>query len=147
MSTGFFSRIVNRELYKALSATPALTNVVGNRIYRGHRFPSGTSFPACLYYMENSNYDTGLHNVQAEHITSGTYRFVVEVHGAGESDSVIAPAADGQFAKLAGTEIYTDDGYQLTFTAMGEIPLTSSWDGEQPYQRLGTIYHVDVTQG
>ena len=147
MSTGFFSRIVNRELYKALSATTALTNVVGTRIHRGHRFPGGIDLPGCLFYMENSSYDTGLHNVQAEHITSGTYRYVVEVHGIGESDSTIAPAADGQFAKLAGTAINTTDGYQITFTAMGEIPLTSSWDGEQPYQRLGTIYHVDVTQG
>lgn len=147
MSQGFLSRVVDRELYTALSATTALTAVVGSRIHRGNRMPGGVTLPACLFYMESSVYDTRMDNVPAEHITSGSYRFVVEVHDQRESDSRIAPAAEGQFSKLAGTEINTGDGYQITLTAMGEVPLTSSWDGETMYQRLGTIYQVHVTKG
>ena len=147
MSRGFLSRIVNRELFKALSDATDLTAVVGDRIHRGNRLPGGVRLPACLFYMEASSYDTRMDNVPAEHITSGSYRFVVEVHDQGESDSRIAPAAEGQFARLAGTQIYTDDGYQLTFTAMGEIPFTNDWDGETPYQRLGTTYQIYVTKG
>lgn len=147
MSQGFLSRIVNRELYTALAGTTALTNVVGTRIHRGNRLPGGVALPACLFYMESSAYDTRMSNVPAEHITSGSYRFVVEIHDRSESDSRIAPAAEGQFAALAGTEMYTDDGYQITLTAQGEVPLTTSWDGETQYQRLGTIYQVYVTKG
>lgn len=143
----FGSRIVNRVIYETLSAAPALTAVVGNRIYRGVTYPQGTTFPAVLFYMEQSSYDAGGHTERAEHITAETMRFVVRCDDRGTSDTRIATAAQAQLDALAGLIVDTPDGEQVTFTAQGEVPITSYIDGDQTYQRLGTIYGVTVTQG
>ena len=141
MQTTFLSRIVNRELYTLL------TSVAEYPVHRGYQFPQGATLPATLFYMEQSAWDTGGHNVPAEHLTAGTYRFVVRTDNASSSDVVLAEEAERLLTAVAGQEVNTADGYQVTFTALGETPLTSTYDGAQEYQRLGTIYQVYVTKG
>lgn len=144
----FASRIVNRVLYDTFTQTVGLTAVVGNRIYRGVAYPQGTQLPALLFYMEQSTYDAGGTTTKAAHITGEQMRFVVRLDDIGTSDTRIAPAAQAQLDALAGAIIDTPDGDQLTFVAIGEVPLTSYVDNDgTTYQRLGTIYRVDVTRG
>ena len=142
----FASRIVNRVIFQTLAATPAVTAVVGQRIVRGVGYPAGFELPACLYYMEQSTYDAG-QLAHAEHIDGEQMRYVVRVDDRGLSDSRIAAAAEAQLLAFAGLETTADTGEQVTFSAIGELPLTSYVDGGQFFQRLGTIYSVDVTRG
>lgn len=144
----FGSRVVNRVIYETLSTTSALTAIVpAERIVRGVGYPQGITLPAVLFYMEQSSYDAGGHTERAEHITSESMRFVVRLDDKGTSDTRIAEAAQAQLDALAGAIIDTADGAQVTFQASGEVPITSYVDGEQFYQRLGTIYSVTVTRG
>lgn len=141
------SVVVDREITRVLSMTPGVTNVVGGAIVQGAGFPQGTTTPALRFAMESSAYDAGGHTERAEHITSATMRYVVEIHDTGTSKGRIIPAYMAQRAALAGLVLDTDDGFQLTFTAQGEVPLTSYIDGAQVYQRLGDYYTVTVTHG
>lgn len=142
----FLSRVINRELYRLLSESPGVTSVVGNRIYRGLQYPEGVALPACLFYMEFAKWDGAVQTLPAEHLDSGEYRFVVRFDGEGASDTVIAPAAQAQLEAIAGAIVDTDDGYQVTFTATGETPVTSTFQGATQYQRLGTIYQVFISK-
>ena len=139
MQTAFLSRIVNRELYTLLSSVAVYP------VYRGYQYPENTALPASLFYMEQSAWDTGGHTVPAEHLTAGQYRFVVRTDGEGSSDTVIAEEAQRLVDAVAGQIIDTADGYQVTFRATGETPVTSMYQGAQQYQRLGVIYEVTVT--
>lgn len=141
MQTAFLSRIVNRELYGLL------VGVAEHPVYRGYQFPEGVRLPATLFYMEQSQWDTGGHTEAAEHLTAGQYRFVVRTDGEGDSDDAIAPEAQRLLEAVAGQIVDTADGYQVTFSAQGETPVTSTWQGAQQYQRLGVIYGVYVTKG
>jgi hypothetical protein len=142
----FASRIVNRLIYQTLSTTPGVTAVVGDRIVRGVGYPAGTTLPACLFYMEQSEYDSG-QLARAEHIDGEHMRYVVRFDDVGMTDSRIAPAAEAALIELAGLDYKSSDGVQVLFSATGEVPLTSYVDGDTFYQRLGTIYRVDVTRG
>lgn len=142
----FASRIVNKLIYDTLSATPGVTAVVGTRIVRGVGYPAGTTLPACLFYMEQSTYDAG-QLAAAEHIDGERMRYVIRFDDVGTSDGRIAPAAEAALVALAGLVTTTGDGAQVTFHATGEVPLTSYVDGDTFYQRLGTVYTVDVTRG
>lgn len=146
MAVVFASRIVNRLVYETLAATPAFTAVVGDRIVRGVGYPQGFTLPACLYYMEQSTYDSG-QLAGAEHIDGEQMRYVVRVDDVGLSDSRIAAAAEAQLLALAGLVTAAATGEQVTFHATGELPLTSYVQDGQFFQRLGTIYSVDVTRG
>lgn len=141
----FASRIANKFIYDTLSSTPGVTNVV-TAIVRGLGYPPNVEYPACLFYMEAATYDSG-QLAHAEHIDGEQMRFVVQVDDKGTSDVRIAPAAQAQLEALAGTVTNLDDGTQITFHATGEVPVTSYVDGGEFYQRLGTIYTVDVTRG
>ena len=142
----FASRIVNRLIYETLAATSGVTDVVDDRIFRGGGYPAGTALPACLFYLEQSTYDSG-QLAGAEHINGERMRFVVRFDDVGHSDARIANAAEAALIALAGLVEDVDGGYQVTFHAQGEVPLTSYVDGDTFYQRLGTIYSVDVTRG
>jgi len=143
----FGSRIVSRLIYDTLSNTPGLTDVVGNRIVRGVAYPQRTALPACLFYMEQSAYSGAVGTYQYDHILSEDMRFVVQIDDEGTSDTRIAPAAEAQLRALAGKVFDLDTGEQVTFAALGEVPMTSYNDGERFFQRLGTIYSVTVTRG
>lgn len=143
----FASRLVSRLIYETLSATTAITDVVGTRIVRGTAYPQGTQLPALRFYMEQSDYAGARNTYQYEHILGETMRFVVSVDDVGTSDSRIAPAAEAQLRALAGKSFDLDSGEQVTFGAVGEIPITSYVEGERFYQRLGTVYSVTVTRG
>lgn len=140
MQTVFLSRIISRELYTLLSSAGHYP------VYRGYRFPEGASLPATIFFMEQASFDGAVQNIPAEHITSGTYRFVVRTDGEGSSDTVIADEAQRLVEAVAGAIVNTDDGYQLTFTALGETPLTSEYAGATEYQRLGVIYQVFISK-
>lgn len=141
METRFLSRIASRELRKLL------VSVAEHPVHRGYQFPQGATLPATLFYMEQSAWDIGGHNIPAEHLTAGSYRFVVRTDDASTSDIEIAKEAERLLGAVAGQVIDTEDGFQVTFTALGETPITSTYDGAQEYQRLGAIYQVYVTQG
>ena len=143
--TVFFSRIVNRAIYETLAADPVVSGVPGG-IQRGTGYTQGTELPGVLFYMEQAQYDAG-QLAGAAHLDGGSYRYVVRVDGTGASDTDIAPVAEAQLMALAGLVITTDDNYQVTFTAVGEMPMPSYIEDGDPYQRLGTIYSVDVTRG
>jgi hypothetical protein len=145
----FLSRGVNRIVYQTLMARPEFTAVVGDRLQRGHRFRQGTTFPAALFYMEQSAYDAGGADVPtlAEHIQGETMRFVVRVDDVGSSDQRIAPAAIAQLDALAGQSFTGPDGELVVFVALGEVPITSYYEGETEFQRLGTVYSVTVDTG
>lgn len=140
------SVVVDREIDRLLRATPGVTAVVGQSIVQGAGFPQGTTIPALRFAMESSAYDAG-QLAGAEHLTAAQMRYVVEIHDAGTSKGQIIPAYMAQREALAGLVLDTDDGFQLTFTAQGEVPLTSYLDGAQVYQRLGDYYTVTVTHG
>ena len=142
-----YSRVANRVLYQTLAGTAGFTAVVGNRIFRGLGYPAGTALPACLFYLEQSQYDAG-QLAGAEHIDGAQMRYVVRLDDVGTSDARIAAAADAQLTALAGLIVDTDDGYQVTFSAMGEVPMSGGYvEGDTFYQRMGDIYRVDVTKG
>lgn len=143
--TVFFSRVVNQVIYATLAADPVVGAVPGG-IQRGTAYRQGTTLPGVLFYMEQAQYDAGQLS-GAEHLDGGSYRYVVRVDGAGSSDTDIAPIAEAQLVALAGLIHDTDDGEQVTFTALGELPLPSYIEDGDQYQRLGTIYSVDVTRG
>lgn len=143
----FGTRIVNRLIYDTLAATAGVTAVVGTRIVRGTAYPQETQLPALRFYPEQGAYDQLPGPVASAYLTAETLRYVVAVDDAGTSDTRIAPAAEAQLAALAGLIVDTDDGHQVTFAALGEVPLTSYVDGDRIYQRLGTIYSVTVTRG
>mgnify|MGYP007115078142 CR=1 FL=1 len=142
----FASRIVNKIIYTKLAAATGVKNVVSTRIVRGVGYPPGTILPACLFYMEQSTYDAG-QLAGAEHIDGERMRYVVRFDDVGTTDARIAPAAEAALTALAGLVTDAPTGEQVTFHATGEVPLTSYVDGDTFYQRLGTIYSVDVTRG
>lgn len=141
MQTRFLSRIVNREMYRLL------TSAASYPVHRGYTFPQGATLPATLFFMESGHWEGAVTAMASEHLTSGTYRFVVRTDAASSSDVAIAEEAERLLDAVAGQQVYTDDGYQVTFTALGETPVTSIYDGAQEYQRLGVTYQVDVTEG
>lgn len=147
--SGFLSRVVNRAIYQTLANdADVLAEIPATRIIRGRNYPEGTMLPAILFYMEAAAYDAGGSTVRAEHITSGEYRYVVQVDDKGRSDAAALRLAEAQFGALAGLQLDDfEDAYEVTFTAQGEVPFDSYFDGATPYQRLGTIYSVSVTQG
>ena len=144
----FYSRIINREITRVLGETTGVIDVVGDQIHRGVAYPAGVDLPALLFRGESADYFGAVQSaLPAEHITGGTYRYTIQLDDTGESDTDIASAAEAQLSAFAGLSIDTDDGYQLTFQAIGEIPITTNPQGATMFQRLGTIYIVTVTEG
>lgn len=143
----FGSLIVNREIYRILSTNAAITAVVGDRIFSGRRIPQGKLLPALLYYPESSVFDSGGTTTRAEHITGETLRYVVRIQDRGTSTTSISAGAKAERAALAGLIMTAQSGESLTFTANGGFPLTDSYDGDQMYLDLGTIYNVTVDSG
>lgn len=141
----FGSRIVKRVIYEVLSADPDVTAVVGDRIHYGANHPQGTKLPALLYYVEMANYPEGpVTTARGELLHAEDFRFVVRVDDAGTSDSRIAPAAEAQLKALQGLEYITDDGAQVLFAAVGEVPVAPYDEGGTRYQTLGTVYSVEL---
>src|SRR5699024_6163879 len=141
----FGSRLVNKAIYDALSAVPAVTAVVGTNIVAGLAYPPGTTLPAILYYMEQAAYGGPGGPTPAAHINSEEMRYTVRVDDEGMSDTRIAAVAQAQLDALAGEVIDLPTGEQLAFQALGEAPLNKYVDGDTFYQRLGTIYSVTIT--
>ena len=147
MDTIVFSDVVNRLLYATLTSTAGFTAEVGDRIFRGLGYPPGTALPACLFYMEQSEYDAG-QLAGAEHVNGAQMRFVVRLDDVGTSNARILAAFRAQELALNGLVTTNDDGVQVTFTALGEVPMSGGYvEGDTVYQRQGTIYSVDVTRG
>ena len=141
----FGSRIVKKVIYDVLSADADVTAVVGGRIHYGANSPQGTVLPALLYYVEMAEYPEGpVTTAIGESLHAENFRFVVRVDDTGNSDSRIAPAAEAQLKALNGLEYITDDGVQVLFAAIGEVPMPPYDEGGTRYQTLGTVYSVEL---
>lgn len=140
----FGSLIADREIYRILSTDPAISDVVGDRIFALRVVPAGNALPAILFYPEQSAYDSGGTTTRSEHITGETLRYVVRVMDEGTSTGRIKAVAESQLAALAGLSVEAETGEQMTFAATGEFPLFSEQDGARTYRYLGTVYNVSV---
>lgn len=148
----FGSKIVSTIIYEHLNDITVVTAVVGDRIVGLSAVPQGTTLPALLFYPEFSAYSGPLGNRSsgAGDIDFEQMRFVVRIICKGTSTGPIDAAADAQLDHFDGLNLdVTVNGtnYYLTFTAQGEVPLTSLLDGGTFYRQLGTIYGVEITRG
>jgi len=109
--------------------------------------PQGTPLPAILFYLTYSEYGGPVTTYASAHTASERLRVEVKVIGEGTSDSAIYPIAKQVFDALAG--VVVDHGFDsatwsLSFTTIGEIPLTTLVDGSTIYRQLGATFYVDV---
>ena len=105
----FASRIVSRLLYDVLSATPGVTDVVGDRIVRGVAYPQNTQLPALLFYMEQSAYSGPLGTYQYEHILGEAWPSLdVRLEMLEEAVGLIRELWQGDFVNHRG-RFYTAD--------------------------------------
>lgn len=112
----------------------------------------GYQLPAVLMYPEFSSYDGPMMSRQiGGSISSEQLRMVVKAVCKGESTTPILDFCEAQIAFLDGfivdAEAYRGSTYQVTFTANGEIPITTQIDGGEFYRQLGTVYDVHITRG
>lgn len=148
----FGSKIVSAIIYDHLSAIPEVTAAVGDRIIGLTIVPQGVTLPVCLSYPEFSSYDGALGNRQggAGEINFEQMRFVIRLICKGMDTTPIDAAADAQLDHFDGLSVDVNVNgtmYYVTFTAQGEIPLTSLLDGGTFYRQLGTVYGVEITRG
>ncbi len=148
----FGSKIVSTIMYEHLNGLTAVTAAVGDRIVGVSAVPQGTTLPALLFFPEFSSYDSPIGNRQggAGEINFEQMRFVVRIICKGTSTGPIDAAADAQLDHFDGLNVdVTVNGtsYYVTFTAQGEVPLTSLLDGGTFYRQLGTTYGVEITRG
>lgn len=141
----FGSRIVRSVIYDVLSADQDVTAVVGSRIHHGRNYPQGVRLPALLYYVEMADYENGpITTAAGESIRAQNFRFVVRLDDEGESDERIVPAAKAQLKALNGLAYDTADNEQVTFAAIGEVPMSPYNEDGARYQTLGTVYSVEL---
>lgn len=144
----FASVAVSDYVYEVLSATPGVTNVVPNTQFSGAMVAAqGMALPVVIFHMTASQYGGVLDSTPAANVNSETIRFEVRVIDDGTSDSTIYPVAKAAFAALSGVNVshsFDSATWNLTFTAVGEIPLTTLMDGANLYRQLGVILSVDV---
>lgn len=144
----FASVAVSDYVYDTLSATPGVTNVIPNTQFSGAMVAAqGMALPAVLFHMTGSQYGGVMDSTPAANVNSETLRFEVRVIDDGTSDSTIYPVAKAAFAALSGVNAahsFDGDTWTMTFTAVGEIPLTTLMDGSNLYRQLGVILSVDV---
>lgn len=144
----FASVAVSDYVYDTLSAVPAITNVVPNTQFSGAMVAAqGMALPVVIFHMVASQYGGVIDSTPAANVNSETIRLEVRVIDDGTSDSTIYPVAKAAFGALCGVEAshsFDSATWSLTFSAVGEIPLTTLVDGTNIYRQLGTIYTVDV---
>lgn len=148
----FGSKIVSAIIYDHLSAITEVTAAVGDRIIGLNIVPQGATPPVSLYYPEFSAYSGPLGNRQggAGDINFEQMRFVIRLICKGMDTTPIDAAADAQLDHFDGLNVDVNVNgtmYYVTFTAQGEIPLTSLLDGGTFYRQLGTTYGVEITRG
>lgn len=148
----FGSKIVSAIIYDHLSAITVVTAAVGDRIIGLNIVPQGVAPPVSLYYPEFSSYDGALGNRQggAGDINFEQMRFVIRLICKGMDTTPIDAAADAQLDHFDGLSVDMNVNgtmYYVTFTAQGEVPLTSLLDGGTFYRQLGTTYGVEITRG
>jgi len=148
----FGSKIVSTIIYEHLSAVSAVTAAVGDRIIGLNIVPQGATLPALLYYPEFSAYSGPLGNRQggAGEINVEQMRFVIRMICKGMDTTPIDVPADAQLDHFDGLNVDVNvngTNYYVTFTAQGEVPLTSLLDGGTFYRQLGTVYGVEITRG
>jgi len=148
----FGSKIVSTILYEHLSAITAVTDAMGDRIIGLNAVPQGTTLPAVIFYPEFSAYSGPMGNRVggAGDINFEQMRFVIRLICKGMDTTPIDAAADAQLDHFDGLNVDVNVNgimYYVTFTAQGEIPLTSLLDGGTFYRQLGTVYGVEITRG
>jgi hypothetical protein len=139
----FGSELVAGIIVAELATVEDVTDAVGSRMHGTTFVPQGGALPALLTYAENSTYpDSGLFsNLDMEQL-----RVVVRLICQGTSTQPILDAALAQREALHGFVI-EQDGYHITFLAIGAVPLTTLQDGGVVYRQLGTVYSVEITTG
>lgn len=147
----FGTEIVARLLYRDLSAIPAVTAAVGDRIHGLMVAPQSYAAPFLLYHPEQSAYPSEAIDRHGAEISSETMRFAVRLICPGESTDPILAAATAQLDHFlaAGPIDYAwgDLPFQVTFIPLGEYPLTTLVDGADISRQLGTLYAVDCLRG
>lgn len=138
------ARIVTREL----KALPAVTSVVGSRIYYLPVFPPDAAFPGCLLYPQYTEYDGSIDSdgdPVFERVDMEV-RFIAE----GKSASPIRDAAKAQRAALANAqfdEVIDGHNWHVQFTPISEVALPALIEGTTYYRQLGTVYTIEFTRG
>lgn len=147
----FGTEIVSRLLYRDLSAIPAVTAAVGDRIHGLMVAPVPYSEPFLLYHPEQSSYPTEAIDRFGGEISSELMRFAVRLICPGESTDPILAAATAQLAHFLAAGPIDDEWdslpFQVTFTPLGEYPLTTLVDGGDISRQLGTLYAVECLRG
>ncbi len=147
----FGTEIVSALLYRELSGIPAVTAAVGSRIHGLMVAPTAYTAPFLLFHPEQSAYPTEAIGRYDGEITSETMRFAVRLICAGEDTTPIRDAAIAQLDHFlsVGPIDFGWDGlpYQVTFTPLGEYPLTTLLDGGDISRQLGTLYSIECLRG
>lgn len=145
----FGTEVVSALLYRELSALPAVTAAVGTRIHGLMVAPTTYRVPFLLFHPEQSSYPT--EPIGSGEISSETMRFAVRLICGGESTGPIRAAAIAQLDHFltAGPidYVWEDLPFQVTFTPLGEYPLTTLLDGADISRQLGTLYSVECLRG
>lgn len=147
----FGTEVVSALLYRELSGLPAVTAAVGTRIHGLMVAPRVYGQPFLLFHPEQSAYPSEAVDRYGGEISSETMRFAVRLICPGEDTAPIRAAAIAQLDHflLAGPIDYQWDGlpFQVTFTPLGEYPLTTLVDGGDISRQLGTLYAIECLRG
>lgn len=145
------SVIVATDTYETLSAQSGITTILPTSALNGTMVvPQGIPLPALLFYMTFSAYGGPVNSVPAHHIGSETITLEVRALAEGTSDDPIVTVAEAALTALAGRitdRAYRGWMYQLCYTAMGEVPLTTLVEGDLIYRQLGATFSVDIMRG
>lgn len=146
----FGSEITAEVLTRELKAINEVTADVGDRVFASLIVPGDADLPALIFYMEDAPYGGPLGTRPAGAITQQIVRFVVRILTEGQSTNPIINAAEAQLAHLDGRRVDTvwrGWNYTLTFTALGEVPITNFVEDATNYRQLGTVYEAEVSRG
>lgn len=142
----FGSEVASEVIVSELLALPAVTAVVGNRIF-GMMFAPDVSAPWCLCYAESGIYEgpfTGVANHEQ-------LRYCVKFTCEGMSVDPIWPAAEAAFQKFEQFEKSNHASlggtYQVSTIVTGEFPVTTVYERDKFYRQLGFYVQADVFTG
>lgn len=138
--------IAAQVLYETLSGIPAITAVVGDRIYASSIVPAKARTPALIYSPMASGYVGPISGQAAAETLRIQVRFVIE-H---TSTAPLADAPDAMYAALAGQMFQIDVAgapYTVDFTEEGEAIPIDGYDSGTYYRIKGITFSVNITKG
>jgi hypothetical protein len=136
------ARVAGR-IYTIASSTPAVTSLVGDRIYRSFapQMEGGLQVPFLVYRMPEPATDDGPMGVRR--VTAQQVRYEIALYTEGPQVAPLIPAMEALHSALHASNV-TENGYQITCRREYELQDLDPEFGMY-FVRVGGLYIFDVS--